>query len=282
MKIGIMVDSLRLPVREGIRKARELGAEGLQIYAVSGEMSPESLAPRARRELADLIRSEGLVVAAICGDLGGHGFCVAADNPVRIDRSRRIIDLAKELGTDVVTTHIGVVPQDETDRQYAVLHDACTRLGEFAGSMEATFAIETGPEPAARLGRFVRSLPCRGVRVNFDPANLVMVIGEDAAQAVREVGDLIVHTHAKDGVMLKKTDPLLIYRSFAEGGIEGLAMEELFREVPLGEGSVNFPAYLAALREVGYDGFLTIEREVGDRPEEDIRRAVEFLKDSIA
>jgi L-ribulose-5-phosphate 3-epimerase len=279
MKIGVMVDSLRLPLREGIHVARELGAEGLQMYAVSGEMSPETLGQSARHELSAYIRSEGLVVAAICGDLGGHGFCVEADNPARIDRSKRIMDLAKELGTNVVTTHIGVVPENENDPQYAILHAACTRLGEFADSMDATFAVETGPEPAARLGRFIRSLPCNGVRVNFDPANLVMVIGEDAAQAVKDVGDLIVHTHAKDGVMLKKTDPSVIYRAFAEGGAEGFSVDDWFREVPLGQGTVDFPRYLEALRSIGYDGFLTIEREVGDQPREDIAQAVEFLRE---
>jgi L-ribulose-5-phosphate 3-epimerase len=275
MKIGIMVDSLRLPVRQGIRRAKELGAAGIQVYAVAGEMSPEELGPAGRRELAALIRSEGLSLAAICGDLGGHGFSRESDNPSRIERSKRIMDLAKDLGTDVVTTHIGVVPADEDHPRYRVLQEACTRLGEYADAMGASFAVETGPEPAARLARFVRSLPCRGVRVNFDPANLAMVIGEDAAEAVRAAADLIVHTHAKDGLMLKRCDPEDLYRAFAEGG--NLSVEEYIREVPLGEGAVNFPRYLASLRAVGYDGFLTIEREVGERPEEDIRRAIGFL-----
>lgn len=281
MKIGIIVDCLRLSVRQGIRKAKELGAAGVQIYAVAGEMSPEALGPAARRELADLMRSEGLELAAICGDLGGHGFQHEAENPSRIERSKRIMELAKELGTDVVTTHIGVIPADEGHPTYRVLHDACARLGEFADSVGASFAIETGPEPAARLARFVRSIPGRGVRVNFDPANLAMVIGEDAAEAVRAVGDLVVHTHAKDGIMLKRCDPAALYDAFAEGG-GSYRVEEYIREVPLGEGSVDFPRYLAALRAVGYDGFLTIEREVGERPEEDIRRAVGFLSRMLA
>ena len=34
----------------------------------------------------------------------------------------------------------------------------------------------------------------------------------------------------------------------------------------------------AALREIGYEGYLTIEREAGDTPEEDIRKAVEYLR----
>lgn len=281
MKIGIIVDCLRLPIRQGIRKAKELGAAGVQIYAVAGEMAPEALGPAARREIAGLIRSEGLELAAICGDLGGHGFRRAEENPSRIERSKRIMELAKELGTDVVTTHIGVIPADERDPACRVLHDACVRLAEFAAAMGASFAIETGPEPAARLARFVRSLPGRGVRVNFDPANLAMVIGEDAAEAVRAVGDLVVHTHAKDGLMLKRCDPEALYAEFAEGGGR-YRIEEYIREVPLGEGAVDFPRYLAALRTVGYDGFLTIEREVGDHPEEDIGRAVGFLSRMLA
>lgn len=281
MKIGVMVDSLRMPVRQGIRKAKELGAAGIQVYAVAGEMSPEALTSADRRELADLIRSEGLALAAICGDLGGHGFQREADNPSRIERSKRIMELAKELGTDVVTTHIGVIPGNESDRTYGVLYEACSRLGEFADAMRASFAIETGPEPAARLARFVRQLPCRGVRVNFDPANLAMVIGENPAEAVREVGDLIVHTHAKDGIMLKRCDPVELYRTFAEGGGD-VRPEDCIREVPLGEGAVDFPRYLASLRSVGYDGFLTIEREVGEQPEEDIRRAIVFLRLMLA
>jgi len=52
-------------------------------------------------------------------------------------------------------------------------------------------------------------------------------------------------------------------------------------ELPLGEGDVDFPAWLAALHEIGYQGFLTIEREVGEDPETDIRKAVEYLKKLI-
>ena len=53
-------------------------------------------------------------------------------------------------------------------------------------------------------------------------------------------------------------------------------------EVPLGEGNVDFDHYLKALDDIGYKGFLTIEREVGEKPEEDIARAADFLKSKIA
>lgn len=51
-----------------------------------------------------------------------------------------------------------------------------------------------------------------------------------------------------------------------------------FREVPLGEGGVNWNAYLQALKDIGYTGYLTIEREVKANPEADIKLAVDFLK----
>ena len=78
--------------------------------------------------------------------------------------------------------------------------------------------------------------------------------------------------------MLRKVDPKVIYGHFADGGIEALNIADFFKEVPVGEGDVDFPAYLAALKKHGYDGYLTIEREAGANPEADIIKA----RDSIA
>lgn len=279
--IGVIADSFRLPIRESIEKAREVGADGVQIYAVSGEVCPETLSASARRELLDIIESNGLKVTALCGDLGGHGFAKKEENPDKIERSKRIIDLARDLGTTIVTTHIGVVPHDNTCDRYKVMQEACNQLAEYAHANGAFFAVETGPEPAERLKAFLDSLSSKGVAVNLDPANLVMVTDDDPAAAVYTLKDYIVHTHAKDGIMLKKTDPQVIYDFFAEGGIGDLRLEEYFREVPLGEGKVDFDRYLTALDDIGYRGYLTIEREVGPTPEADIRLAVDFLKSKI-
>ena len=105
-----------------------------------------------------------------------------------------------------------------------------------------------------------------------------MVTGDDPIAGVYTLKYYIVHTHAKDGVMLKKSDPELVYKCFAEGGIEDFRLEDYFLETPLGEGKVDFEQWIQALNEIGYNGFLTIEREVGDNPEKDIREAVQFLK----
>ncbi len=276
--IGIMADSLRLPFAESLSKCRALGANGVQLYAVEGEMSPEEQTPDTIAQKRRLLADNGLEVSALCGDLGGHGFALAAENPAKIERSKRIVNLALELGSHVVTTHIGVVPEDVSSDRYRVMQEACNQLAEYAHKQGAWFAIETGPEPASRLRKFLDSLDSPGVGVNFDPANLVMVTDDDPVAAVHTLAPFIVHTHAKDGVMLKKTDPQVIYDFFAEGGIGDLRLEEYFLETPLGGGKVDFDAYLQALREVGYTGYLTIEREVGKDPAADVRAAVEFLR----
>lgn len=280
-RIGVMIDSFRMGLYEGVKKAKEVGAGGIQIYAVEGEMYPGNMSPQKRKELLNIIKSNNLVVSALCGDLGGHGFTLSKDNKEKIEKSKRIMDLAKDLETNVVTTHIGVIPQDENHPRYKILQVACEELGNYADSVGAYFAIETGPETAATLKKFLDGLKCRGVRVNYDPANLVMVTGDDPVQGVYILKDYIVHTHAKDGIMIQKTDAERIYNFFAEGGIGDLRLEDYFLEVALGKGEVNFKNYLKALEDINYKGFLTIEREVGTEPENDIREAVNFLKDLI-
>lgn len=272
--IGVIIDSFRTDITTAVKKAAGVGANGIQVYATRGEMAPENMNAEKISEFKKLVADNGLVISALCGDLGGGGFCFADRNPEKIEKSKRIIDLAKELGTDVVTTHIGVVPGDKSVDRYKVMQEACFELSRYADSIGAHFAIETGPETSAVLKEFLDSLGSTGVGVNLDPANLVMVTGDDPAGAVYNLQKYIVHTHAKDGKQIFFKDPEIIY------GLKKdvIITEDSFLEVPLGEGQVDWVKYLAALEDIGYKGFLTIEREVGDDPEKDIRKAVEFLK----
>ena len=280
-KIGVICDSFRLPPRQGVAKAKEVGADGIQIYAVKGEICPESMDAAARADFRRYVAGQGLVISALCGDLGGHGFQRADENASKVERSKRIVDLAVDLGTKVVTTHIGVVPEAKSDPVYGVMLAACRELAQYAQSKGVTFAVETGPETAEVLKAFLDDIGSSGIGVNLDPANLVMVTGSDPVAAVRTLRKYIVHTHAKDGVKLGSCDPRQVYGAFAVGGVEGLDMGKLFNEVPLGEGGVPWGPYLAALREIGFGGFLTIEREVGADPEGDIRMAVGFLRKAM-
>ncbi len=271
--IGVMLDSFRTDFPSALDKAQALGAKGIQVYATRGEMSPELMTAEKRREFLKAVKDHGLTISALCGDLG-KGFVDAGLNPGLIEQSKRILDLAKDLETDVVTTHIGVVPEDKSNPRYAVMQDACGKLAAYADSMQAHFAIETGPEKAATLRNFLDGLHSTGVAVNLDPANFVMVTGDDPVQAVYTLKDYIVHTHAKDGRRLRYQDPEILY-----GMVEAeMLADPSFIELPLGEGDVDFPNYLKALDEIGYTGFLTIEREVGDDPEKDIGAAVRFLE----
>ena len=280
-KIGVMSDSFRLGPREGIRKARECGADGIQIYAVRGEISPEKLDAAARADFRRFCAGLELEISALCGDLGGHGFQRPGENKAKIARSKLIVDLAADLGAPAVTTHIGVVPEDRSSATRTTMREACRELGDYAARRKVTFAIETGPEKAVVLRDFLQDVDSPGMGVNLDPANLVMVTADDPVAAVGTLKQWIVHTHAKDGIQHKPCDPVKVYGAFAEGGVERLEIGKLFSEVPLGKGRVPWDHYLRALEGIGYKGFLTIEREVGADPAADIGEAVRFLRGKI-
>lgn len=259
--VGAMLESFKLPFREAVEKAAAVGAQGLQIYMSKPTVTYyEDLNEAKIKELLKVIKDNGLMVSAICGDFK-LGFSNPETNPLQIERSKKVLDLAKYFEADIVTTHIGTVPDDKNDPTYKIMQDACGCLGEYADSIGSSFAIETGPETAVVLREFLDSLGSKkGMAVNMDPANLKMVMDDDPVQAVYTLKDYIVHTHAKDG--LRFHDP---------------KMEKPFQEVPLGQGHVDFPKYLAALEEIGYRGFLTIERECGENPAADIEMAVKYL-----
>lgn len=282
MKIGVITDCLKLPLQEGIPAAAASGAEGVQIYATTGEFSAEALTDELKQNYKALLTQNHLTVSALCGDMGGFGFENAEDNPLRIEKTKKIIDLAVEFGTAVVTTHIGVIPADRSHPRYSVMRSALTECGRYAKQKGVTLAIETGPEKASVLLDFLQET-AGGVGVNLDPANFTMVTGQDAVEAVYLLKDYIVHTHAKDGIKLDKNlNPEEVYHAFAVGGVDALNACSGFQEVPLGQGQVNWPAYIKALRGIGFNGFLTIERETGAHPQKDISAAVQFLQKELS
>lgn len=282
MKIGVITDCFKKNHFDAIRQAAALGCQGVQIYATHGEFSPEKLTKEEKEAYKALLCENNLVVSALCADMGGYGFEKAEDNAERIKKTKAIIDLAVEFGSHVISTHIGVIPESKTNPRYKIMLDALIECGLYAKSRGVTVAIETGPEKAATLLSFIKDTE-GGVGVNLDPANFTMVTGQDAVEAVYLLADYIVHTHAKDGIMKDENQsPEAVYHAFAVGGVEALNACKGFAEVPLGQGQVNWDGYLAALRDIGYEGFLTIERETGKNPEADIIMAVEFLKGKLA
>ena len=280
MKLGVITDCFKGDVEYGIKCAKELGFNGVQIYATTGVFSPDALTEEKKAYYKKLLKDNDLEVSALCGDMGGHGFGIAKDNPERVEKTKRIIDLAVEFGAKAITTHIGVIPADKNDPQYKVMLSALTECGLYAKEKGVTLAIETGPEIATTLFNFLEDTK-GGVGVNLDPANFVMVTDQDPAEAVYLLKDYIVHTHLKDGKMIKKTDPKIIYDFIAVGGIEDMNLNDYFIETPIGTGSVDFDAYVKALKDIGYNGYLTVEREAGENPKADIKSGIDFIKTKL-
>lgn len=283
MKLGIIVESFRLPFREAVKKAAELGADGIQAYVTYGDLAYDTMTADKIKEVNAIVEDAGLVFSALCGDFG-TGFADAENNAFYVDRSKRVLELALKLNTNVVTTHIGTVPAEECEKK-EIMRKACRELALYGDSIGAAFAVETGPETGKVLGDFLDSLEAGGVRVNFDPANLVMVAGDRPENALKSLGKYVVHTHAKDGIKLDGNLPKDIKITIGEEAVghdQLLAMGSEYLELPLGDGDVNFDTYLPALAATGFDGFLTIEREVGETPERDIRHAADFLRAKLA
>ncbi len=256
MKIGVIPDSFQVPFKEAVALARDMGVQGLQPYVTRGELAPENLGKEDRADLKKLVRDNGMEFSALCADFGLH-FNERGTNEEGIRRTMAMMDLARDLGTHIITTHIGRVPEDENCEAYANMVYTIERLGRYGDETGVVFATETGPEPALPLRRMLEKADTHSAKVNLDPANLFMCAGENPVNSVRVLRDYIVHTHAKDGQM----NP--------DGG---------YTEYRLGDGGVPFFHYISTLKEVGYDGFLTIEREAGATRMDDIRHAVEFLR----
>ena len=276
-KIGIIADCFRVDMVDAIGKAAKLGADAVQMYVGKRGDVVNRWTPEYRAKIKNALNDNGLAVSALCGDLGGHGFQIAEENLWRVPETESMLLLALELGCDVITTHIGVVPQDDTNPRYGVMRDAMSKLA-IAGQREGCrFAIETGPEPPETLRKFLDTMPNKFVGVNYDPANLRMVLGVDPVAGVETLKDYIYHTHAKDGKLLRYVGGEAIYGFFA-GGIGDINVDECFIETPFGQGEVDLKAWFAALDRIGYNGYYTIEREVGDSPEADIAAAIAFIK----
>ena len=156
MKLGVITDCFKTNLEESIRLASELGLNGVQIYATTGEFSPDTLTIEKKAFYKNLLIEKGLTVSALCADMGGHGFEIEKDNKVRVEKTKRIIDLACEFGAKVITTHIGVIPKDKNEPRYKVMLKALTECGLYAKEKGITLAIETGPEKATTLLQFIK------------------------------------------------------------------------------------------------------------------------------
>jgi sugar phosphate isomerase/epimerase len=191
------------------------------------------------------------------------GFIPPETRREREARTLEVSDAAARIGVASVATHVGFVPEDTSDPDYVAVRDMVRRICDHAARHRQTFALETGQEPAHILLKFFEDVGRPNLRINFDPANMILYGTGDPVEALRVLAPHVVSVHCKDGDWPPKD------RAGALGS-----------ERALGQGSVGVERFVKTLKEIGYLGPLTIEREAENQEERiaDIRMAVGLLR----
>jgi L-ribulose-5-phosphate 3-epimerase len=232
------------PYRDAAEVAKAAKDNGIEITSVIAGFAGESYA-----DIATVARTVGLVPLATREE--------------RTERFLKLAEFAKELGVAQVQTHIGFVPEEETDPLYGPLVEHTRAICDKLAESDQIFALETGQETAGALKRFLTDVGRPNLRVNFDPANMIMYGNDKPLDALEVLYPYIVSFHIKDGVWPEE---------------EG----KLGHETPFGEGLVDFPTFLPRLIELGFRGSLTIEREIsGEAQRLDMIRAKEGIEEII-
>jgi L-ribulose-5-phosphate 3-epimerase len=192
------------------------------------------------------------------------GFGDPALRPERIERLKWALDRTISLGLSDLSLHAGFIPEPGDPARPAMLR-ALAQAGELAAAKGVTLAFETGQETAQLLRLTLDELNLPSLKVNFDPANMLLYDMGDPLRAVEILGPDIRSVHVKDARRPK-------------------AAGQWGQEVPLGEGEVDIKRFVLALKNIGYKGPLVVEREVGDQAGRlrDIARGLDFLRACLA
>lgn len=255
IRIGICLGSLGLPLRRGLRAAERLGVAGVQLDA-AGDLAPNNLSQTGRQELRHLLRSCNLQTTAVGCPLR-QGLAVVENQDARIDHVRKVLTLSCDLGARLVVLQAGRVPADPASPEAHRLGEALLALGQYGDRIGATLALETGLEAGASLAEFLRRFDTGSLRVNLDPANLVMN-GLDPYRSTRDLAGLIAHVHAKDA--------------------RSATASRAAQEVPLGHGDLDWIRFVSLLEEAEYRGWMVIERDSGEDRLTDVSAGVGFLR----
>jgi len=182
---------------------------------------------------------------------------------IRLDALKRSSDFALKVGVPNISTHVGFIPVSPSDTNYPGLIDGLKEITEYCGKNGQNFLMETGQETPFTLLRTIEDVELENLGVCFDGANLLAYGTANPRDALDALGVYVRAVHAKDGEYPTSG------RNFGS-------------EKPLGQGLVNLPAILAKLAELGYDGAITIEREVEENWEEDVKAGKIFLEDILS
>ena len=253
--------------------AHELGVPTIHLHTPHAESRTPERAVEFLRRLAEL----GITTTCVFGGFEGEsyadipttartvGLVPEATREARVQEMKEISDFAKLLGCQTVALHIGFVP-DRTSQDYKNLLDVTRDLLDHVAANGQELNLETGQESADHLLEFLTDVGRNNLYINFDPANMILYGTGDPIEALKKVGKYVRSVHCKDA---KWAAPNERGKSWGT-------------EVPLGEGDVGIETYLRTLKDIGYTGPLTIEREIAhdrERQKADIGHAVSLLRD---
>lgn len=267
MRIGVILGGLD-NIEARIRRVSALGIHSCQISSYKTDSYSPELAERIGAVCAEC----GMSISTFWAGWSGPACWNFTEGPVTLGllppvyRHRRVAELkasadfARLLGVRQVATHAGFIPENPHDPQYAGMMDAIREVAEHLKANGQYFLFETGQETPVTLLRAISDVGTDNLGVNLDTANLILYGKAHPLDALDILGRYVMDVHVKDG--LWPTDGW-----------------NLGRETALGEGLVNFPAVMKKLRALGYDGALTIEREIsGEKQIEDILKAKAMLE----
>jgi sugar phosphate isomerase/epimerase len=255
LKIAVQLSAVQQPFRKALSTAARLGATGVEIDA-RGELRPGELSQTGLREVRRLVEEHGMRVVAVSFHTR-RGY----DNPHEIDRrvaaTKAAMSFAADLRAPIVINQVGQVGDDGEGPGWTLLVQTLTELIAHGQRVGVIFAAVTGSESGPNLAKLVDILPAPGIGIDLDPGNLILN-GFSPLEAVGALGKGILNVHAHDGV-----------RDLARGrGID----------VPLGRGSADFPALLAALEAQPYRGYFTVVRGSDEDPQTEIEQAISYLR----
>jgi sugar phosphate isomerase/epimerase len=269
MKIGVTL-GYGENTEQNFRWCVENGIMTCQLAVGIGDYTDETV-----QRLNALRKAAGMEITALIGAATGPAIYDFYSGPLTIGivapgwQGQRVKELAESarfaarLGVPRVCGHMGFIPENPHDPAYAAGIASARWLAEVYKQTGIGLDFETGQETPITLLRAIEDIGSPSVGVNFDPANLLMYGKANPVDALDIIGRYVRGVHAKDGDYPQNP-------------------RNLGPEKPLGEGRVNFPALVQKLRDIGYDGPLTIEREIsGDKQKEDIKKANSILQKLI-
>jgi sugar phosphate isomerase/epimerase len=255
LKIGIVAGATGLPLRNAVAAAARMGAQGLQVDA-TGELNPDNLTETGRREFRNLLRSYNQQLAAVNVPVR-RGLDVADGLQPRLERVRKAMQLAFDLGGRRVVVPCPRIPEDETTARAQLLRESLLALGPHGDRIGCVLALEIGFDPADNVKAYLSGFDTGSLKVTYDPANLLLH-GHDPLANLAPLQGWVAHVHARD--------------ARSAGLSRGMA------EVPVGAGDVDWMALTATLQVIEFDGFLTVDREEGQNRLQDVTDGVAFLR----